>query len=149
MISTIHLSEGLLTSYFVYLSVEETRMRLINIVNLIFLKNFDVFQEWYLVHAHCFYPINQRSYFQCLSAVLSCSLKPMISASNIHAVTVFLSVFSLVVKVSAFPWIPVTRQQYTFQASYFCISGKSPVISKTVRCYETSVGARNHCSVHK
>lgn len=149
MISTIDVSEGLLTSYFVYLSVEETMMRLINIVNLIFLKEIDMFWDRYLLHAHCFYPINQRSYFQCLSTVLSCSLKPMISASNIHAVTVFLSVFSPVVKVSAFPWIPVTRQQHTFQASYFWISGKSPVISNTARCHETSVGARNHCSVHK
>lgn len=70
MISTIDLSEGLLTSYFVYLSVEEVVVISINIVHLTLKKKkIDMFQEWYMVHAHCFYPVNQIPFpvpFYCL-----------------------------------------------------------------------------------
>lgn len=104
-----------------------------------FLKSFGMFQEGCWVHAHCFKPINQRSYFQWLSTALPFSLKPMISAPNIHSVTALLSVVSLAVSVSAFPWIPVTGQQSTFWTSYFWISQKSPVISKAARCHKSSV----------
>lgn len=149
MINKIDLSGGLVTFNFIYLSVEEVVMISIYIILWIFFKCFGMFQEEFLVHVHCFYPVNQRSYFQCLSTALPFSLKPMISASSIGSITAFVSVFSLVVRVSAFPWIPVTGQQSTFQASYFWISQKSSVISEAARCHKSSMGARNHCTVQK